>query len=316
MQMLGDAADNPDQRIAEDIRQFIELGLFVGVGLLGSIVSLASFVVILWGLSAAAPLTLYGVSWNIPGYLVWAALAYAAVGTLLTHFVGRPLIALNFNQQRYEADFRFNLVRVRENSEQIALLRGETAERGRLMERFVRGRGQLASHHDAAEAAHLLDRRLQPGLRDLSVRRREPGLFRRPYPAWRAHADGGRVQQRAERALVLRRYLCAHRRMARRDRAPVGLPNLDRERACAYLARAEHRAHHRAGQGRAARRHRGDAAVGPAAGRRRRHRDRAARPGAGQRPVGLGQVDAVPRDRRASGRSARAPSRCRRARRQ
>src|SRR5437762_9911067 len=74
MQMLGDAADNPDQRIAEDIKQFIELGLFVGVGLLGSIVSLGSFVIILWGLSAAAPLTIFGEAWNIPGYLVWAAL--------------------------------------------------------------------------------------------------------------------------------------------------------------------------------------------------------------------------------------------------
>src|SRR3954468_21890854 len=137
MQMLGDAADNPDQRISEDIKQFIELFLYVAVGLLGAIVSLASFVVILWGLSAAAPLTLYGTTWNIPGYLVWAALGYAAVGTLLTHFIGRPLIALNFNQQRYEADFRFNLVRVRENSEQIALLHGETAERGRLMDRFA-----------------------------------------------------------------------------------------------------------------------------------------------------------------------------------
>jgi len=136
MQMLGDAADNPDQRIAEDIKQFIENSLFVVVGLLGAIVSLASFVVILWGLSAAAPLTLNGTVWNIPGYLVWAALLYAAVGTALTHFIGRPLIALNFFQQRYEADFRFNLVRVRENSEQIALLRGETAERTRLMDRF------------------------------------------------------------------------------------------------------------------------------------------------------------------------------------
>jgi putative ATP-binding cassette transporter len=137
MQLLGDAADNPDQRIAEDIRMYIENSLVVGVGLLGSIVSLGSFVIILWGLSTAAPLTLYGVAWNIPGYLVWAALAYAAIGTLLTHLVGRPLIALNFYQQRYEADFRFNLVRVRENSEQIALLRGEAAERSRLMDRFL-----------------------------------------------------------------------------------------------------------------------------------------------------------------------------------
>jgi putative ATP-binding cassette transporter len=91
-------------------------------------------VIILWGLSEAAPLTIYG--WTIPGYLVWAALIYAVAGTLLTHLIGRPLTALNFNQQRYEADFRFNLVRTRENSEQIALLRGEAAERQRLMERF------------------------------------------------------------------------------------------------------------------------------------------------------------------------------------
>jgi len=138
MQMLGDAADNPDQRISEDIKQFIELGLFLGVGLLGSIVSLGSFVIILWGLSAEAPLTIGGEIWPIPGYLVWAALFYAAAGTLLTHFVGRKLIALNFNQQRFEADFRFNLVRVRENSEQIALLHGESAESGRLMDRFRR----------------------------------------------------------------------------------------------------------------------------------------------------------------------------------
>jgi vitamin B12/bleomycin/antimicrobial peptide transport system ATP-binding/permease protein len=137
MQVLGDAADNPDQRIAEDIQIFIERTLTIGIGLLGAVVSLASFVVILWGLSAAAPLTLYGQTWNIPGYLVWAALIYAAVGTLLTHLVGRPLVALNFNQQRYEADFRFNLVRVRENSEQIALLHGETAERERLGDRFA-----------------------------------------------------------------------------------------------------------------------------------------------------------------------------------
>ena len=142
MQLQGDAADNPDQRIAEDIRQFIDSGatgigiLPIGLGLLNAVVTLGSFVVILWMLSAAAPLTLYGETWNIPGYLVWTALLYAGFGTLLAHFIGRPLAALNFNQQRYEADFRFNLVRVRENSEQIALLQGEAAERDRLMGRF------------------------------------------------------------------------------------------------------------------------------------------------------------------------------------
>ncbi len=136
MQLLGDAADNPDQRIAEDIQMFVEKTLAIGIGLLGAVVTLGSFVVILWTLSAAAPLHLFGESWSIPGYLVWAALIYAVIGTLLTHWIGRPLIPLNFNQQRYEADFRFNLVRVRESSEQIALLGGEAAERQRLLDRF------------------------------------------------------------------------------------------------------------------------------------------------------------------------------------
>jgi putative ATP-binding cassette transporter len=137
MQLLGDAADNPDQRIAEDIRLFVERCLNIGIGLLGAIVTLGSFIAILWSLSAQAPLQLFGVSWAIPGYLVWAALLYAVLGTVVTHLIGRPLIRLNFNQQRYEADFRFNLVRVRENSEQIALLEGETAERERLLDRFA-----------------------------------------------------------------------------------------------------------------------------------------------------------------------------------
>ena len=91
---------------------------------------------ILWALSAAAPLHLFGMAFSIPGYLLWAALIYAVIGTALTHLIGRALIALNFQQQRYEADFRFNLVRMRENSEQIALLGGETAERERLLLRF------------------------------------------------------------------------------------------------------------------------------------------------------------------------------------
>ena len=138
MQLLGDAADNPDQRIAEDIQMFVDRTLSIGVGLLGAVVSLGSFVIILWSLSATAPLHLFGVTLIIPGYLVWAALLYAIVGTTVTHLIGRALIALNFMQQRYEADFRFNLVRVRENSEQIALLDGERAERDRLLDRFGR----------------------------------------------------------------------------------------------------------------------------------------------------------------------------------
>ncbi len=136
MQLMGDAADNPDQRISEDIRLFIEKTLEIGIGLLSSTVTLGSFVVILWNLSAHAPLHLFGGVWAIPGDLVWAALIYAVLGTLAAHLIGRPLISLNFNQQRFEADFRFDLVRVRENAEQIALLRGGSAERNRLLARF------------------------------------------------------------------------------------------------------------------------------------------------------------------------------------
>ncbi len=171
MQLLGDAADNPDQRIAEDVKKFIdgENGsgvLPIGLGFLSSVVTLASFVFILWGLSAEAPISIFGM--QIPGYLVWAALLYAVVGTLLTHLIGRALVRLNFMQQRYEADFRFNLVRVRENSEQIGLLEGEKAETERLLDRFGARGDQLVRHHDTDKAADLLYRRLQSNRRSYS----------------------------------------------------------------------------------------------------------------------------------------------------
>ena len=136
MQLLGDAADNPDQRISDDTQRFVEQTLALGIGLLSAVVTLASFIFILWTLSNEAPLHLFGRDIPIPGYLVWAALIYALIGTTLTHLIGWPLVGLNFQQQRYEADFRFNLVRVRENSEQIALLRGEAVERTQLQGRF------------------------------------------------------------------------------------------------------------------------------------------------------------------------------------
>lgn len=142
MQLLGDAADNPDQRIADDLQAFVQQTLSIVIGLLNSVVSLGSFVVILWVLSAGAPLTLFGRSFDIPGYLVWASLIYAVIGTILTHVIGWRLIPLNFLQQRFEADFRFNLVRTRENAEQIAALGGEGAERDSLHTRF----GALAAN--------------------------------------------------------------------------------------------------------------------------------------------------------------------------
>ncbi|WKA27806.1 ABC transporter ATP-binding protein/permease [Bradyrhizobium roseum] len=138
MQLQGDAADNPDQRMTDDVKLFVDRTLNIGLQLLSSIVTLASFVGILWGLSNAAPLQLFGQEYFIPGYLVWIALIYSVLGTILTHLIGWRLVGIDFRQQQYEADFRFNLVRVRENSEQIALLRGETAERERLLVRFGR----------------------------------------------------------------------------------------------------------------------------------------------------------------------------------
>jgi vitamin B12/bleomycin/antimicrobial peptide transport system ATP-binding/permease protein len=137
MQLQGDAADNPDQRLTDDIKLFVDRTLNIGLGLLNSVVTLFSFVIILWGLSEAAPLHIFGNTFAIPGYLVWGALIYAVFGTALVQWIGSPLVNLDFQQQRLEADFRFSLVRVRENSEQIALLQGERAERARLSERFA-----------------------------------------------------------------------------------------------------------------------------------------------------------------------------------
>jgi vitamin B12/bleomycin/antimicrobial peptide transport system ATP-binding/permease protein len=124
--------DNPDQRVAEDLRDFTDQTLTLGLGLLSNIVSLCSFVGILWGLSGA--IEVLGIP--IPGYMVWVALAYAVVGTWLTHLVGRPLSILSFRQQRVEADFRYALVRIRENMESIALYSGEQEESVTLRDRF------------------------------------------------------------------------------------------------------------------------------------------------------------------------------------
>jgi putative ATP-binding cassette transporter len=137
MRLTGDIADNPDQRIAEDLEIFAVRTIELGTGLLGAVVTLASFIVILWQLSGAAAFALFGGELVIPGYLVWSALIYAALGTWITHRIGYPLVQLNFNQQRFEADFRYHLVRMRENGEQVALLAGEEAERTRLGERFA-----------------------------------------------------------------------------------------------------------------------------------------------------------------------------------
>ncbi len=137
MEVQRNGTDNPDQRIAEDIRLFTSGALTLSLGLLSSVVTLASFTGILWVLSGDLSFTLRGHDIIIPAYMVWVALTYAFFGSYLTHWIGKALINLNFKQQRYEADFRFGLVRVRENAEGIAIYRGETSEQENLNSRFV-----------------------------------------------------------------------------------------------------------------------------------------------------------------------------------
>src|SRR5512132_244721 len=136
MQLVAGETDNPDQRIAEDVRLLISGSLDLAIGGLRAVVTLVSFVAILWGLSGALTRPLGRFSIILPGYMVWAALLYAIVGTWLTNRIGRPLVRLNFDQQRYEADFRFGLVRFRENTEGVALYHGEPDELRGFRERF------------------------------------------------------------------------------------------------------------------------------------------------------------------------------------
>ncbi len=133
----GATPDNPDQRVQEDLNLFTSYTITLSMGLLNAVVTLASFVGILWGLSGGFSFSVGGHSFEIAGFMVWAAIAYCIVGSVITHYIGRPQIALNFQQQRYEADFRHHMVRVREYSEAIALDKGEQVERQHLDRRFL-----------------------------------------------------------------------------------------------------------------------------------------------------------------------------------
>jgi len=137
MQVLGDGTDNPDQRIAQDLATFSSQTLSLVIGVISSITTIAAFLAMLWGLSSQVAIPWRGAKIVIPGYLVWAASMYSICGTFLVAVVGRRLIHLNFNQERFNADFRFSMVRLRENSESIALYRGEGQEREHLLGRFA-----------------------------------------------------------------------------------------------------------------------------------------------------------------------------------
>jgi putative ATP-binding cassette transporter len=136
MQLVARETDNPDQRIAEDVHLLITHTLALFTGGLRAVVTLATFVAILWGLSGTLRVPLGPFSLTLPGYMVWVALLFAIGGTWVTDWIGRPLVRLNFDRQRREADFRFALVRFRENTEGVALYRGEADEYRGFRERF------------------------------------------------------------------------------------------------------------------------------------------------------------------------------------
>ncbi len=133
----GATPDNPDQRIQEDLNLFTSYSISLSMGLLNAVVTLASFVGILWGLSGGYSFAIGARTYEIAGFMVWAAIAYCIAGSMITHYIGRPQIRLNFQQQRFEADFRHHMVRVREYSEAIALDKGEQVEREHLDRRFL-----------------------------------------------------------------------------------------------------------------------------------------------------------------------------------
>jgi vitamin B12/bleomycin/antimicrobial peptide transport system ATP-binding/permease protein len=122
-------ADNPDQRISDDLQTLASTTLSLSLDLLSTVVTLFSFVVILWRIAGPLSFDLLGTHFTIPGYMVWAAAIYALLGSFVIQRYGKPLVSINYQQQRVEADFRFLLIRLRENAEQVALYNGADTER-------------------------------------------------------------------------------------------------------------------------------------------------------------------------------------------
>ena len=135
MELTGTGTDNPEQRIEQDIKTFTESTLIISLTLLAEVMSVVTFTVILWQLSGAITIPILG-GIQIPGYMMWVAIGYALVGSWLTYAIGKPLSRINFDQERFNADFRYRLMRVRENAESIALYKGEGDEKRRLAHSF------------------------------------------------------------------------------------------------------------------------------------------------------------------------------------
>jgi putative ATP-binding cassette transporter len=137
LELTGQGTDNPEQRIEQDCATFCQQTLSISLGLLLQVMTLITFAAVLWNLSGAFVLPIFG-GITIPGYMMWAAVAYALVGSVATYLIGRPLVRVNFELERFNADFRYRMVRIRENAESIALYRGEHDEERRLRSAFTR----------------------------------------------------------------------------------------------------------------------------------------------------------------------------------
>ena len=295
MGLRGAAADNPDQRIAEDIKQFTDTTYSFSIQLLSQISTLVSFSIILWGISSdfAFP----GTNLVVPGLLFWFALVYAVFGTGVTHLIGRPLIPLFFNQQRYEADFRFSLARLREYAEQVALLEGEPTERRLLLGRF----GTLVENFWRIVNRRKLLMIFTSFYGQLSVVIpyvvAAPFYFLGKVQLGTLTQTAGAFAPRRGGAVLLRRPLRHARRLQGGRGPPFDLRPGDRGRAGAR-ARGRHPARRaRARHGRGARPF--PRAAGWASHRRRlRARLPPRRERARDRALGIRQVDAVSRHRR------------------
>lgn len=201
MDMFSKEADNPDQRISEDINLFTARTLSFMAGLLKAITTIVCFIFVLWQLSEPLPFTVGGETYHVYGYLVWAALIYSLIGTWITH----RLVGLNFVQQKLEADFRYAMVRLRETAESVAFYDGAARERGDPFHSFRKADREYDLHHQEAEAAFLAHQFLWADRDHFPLRCRGAPLSFEAYFLRRPYAGGELLRQGAGVDVLLRR---------------------------------------------------------------------------------------------------------------
>ena len=217
MELVNRGTDNPEQRIQEDCDAFTGQALAIVLGLISEVLTLVTFTVVLWQLSGSITVPIFG-GIEVPGYMMWVAIVYAGVGSWITYRIGRPLVRVNFELQRFNADFRYRMVRLRENAESIALYNGEQDEARQLGGAFRTHLRRLVGLHALQQAADLVHRLLRPGRRRLPAGGGLAALLRRRDPARRADPDGRRLRPGAGGAVLVHRDLLHPRRLEGDDR--------------------------------------------------------------------------------------------------